>query len=129
MILLPSVSHDVFSDASGTFGCGAVLDAVRYFKLEWHQGVADMYISVKELVPITIACVLWGPEWTGRHIRFHSDNMAVVSIVSSRSAKSEEFMHALRCIKFSVSFTSLGCHLYMSQVQLMLQLMLCPETI
>jgi len=62
MILLPSVLHDVFSDASDTLGCGEVFNAVRYFQLEWHQGAADLDISVKELVSIATACGLLGPE-------------------------------------------------------------------
>ena len=38
-------------------------------------------IAAKELVPVVIAAVLWGPHWAGRHVWFHSDNEAVVTII------------------------------------------------
>ena len=44
-------------------------------------------ISVKQLVPVVVAAALWGGLWRGKHICFHSDNMAVVSILSTKTAK------------------------------------------
>ena len=41
----------------------------------------DLDTSVKELIPIAIACALWGLGWTGKHVCFHSDNTAVVLVV------------------------------------------------
>ena len=32
---LPNPSHSVYSDASGTYGCGAVVDSLVNFQLEW----------------------------------------------------------------------------------------------
>jgi uncharacterized membrane protein len=44
----------------------------------------DIEISAKELVPVVIAAAVWGKQWSGKHIRFHSDNMAVVAVLSNR---------------------------------------------
>ena len=100
LIPLPKISHDIFSDASGTYGCAAILDTSQYIQLEWPASARSLDISVKELIPVAIACGLWGPDWAGRHICFHSDNMAVVSVMSTQTAKSDGLMHLLRCISF-----------------------------
>ena len=63
-----------------------------------------MDISVKELVPVAIAAGLWGPQWSGKHICFHSDNMAVVAVLQRRSAKSPPPMHLLRCLSLFSAF-------------------------
>ena len=46
----------------------------------------------------------WGGLWRGKHICFHSDNMAVVSILSKKTAKSPHLMHLLRCLSFYCAF-------------------------
>ena len=101
---LPNASHNVYSDASGTYGCGAVVDSLGYFQLEWPLGWEEIDISVKELVPVVVAAALWGGLWRGKHICFHSDNMAVVSILSTKTAKSPHLMHLLRCFSFYCAF-------------------------
>ena len=55
---LPNPSHNVYSDASGTYGCRAVMDSLRYFQLEWPRGWEKIDISVKELVPVIVAAAL-----------------------------------------------------------------------
>ena len=43
---------------------------------------------MKKILPVVVAAALWGGgSWQGQHICFHSDNMAVVSIVNSKTAK------------------------------------------
>ena len=101
---LPNASHNVYSDASGTYGCGAVVDSLGYFQLEWPLGWEEIDISVKELVPVVVAAALWGGLWRGKHICFHSNNMAVVSILSTKTAKSPHLMHLLRCFSFYCAF-------------------------
>ena len=39
---------------------------------------------MKELVPIVMACALWGCKWQGSSILIHCDNEAVVSVVCKR---------------------------------------------
>ena len=77
LILLLKISHDIFSDASGTYVCGAILDTRQYIQLEWPENARGLDISVKELIPVAIASGLWVPEWAEMHMCFHSDNMAV----------------------------------------------------
>ena len=97
---LPFPTGHVFSDASGTYGCGAFVDDLGWFQIKWPEGWEKTDIAVKELVPVVTAAALWGHCWAGKHIRFHSDNMAVVAILSSRTAKTPLLMHLLRCFSF-----------------------------
>ena len=100
----PSPSHHVYSDASGTYGCGAVVGSMGYFQIEWPNGWEGVDISVKELVPVVVAAALWGGLWQGHHIRFHSDNMAVVSVLNTKTSKAPQLMHLLRCFSFYCAF-------------------------
>ena len=101
---LLSPSHHVYSDASGAYGCGAVVGSMEYFQIEWPTGWEGVDISVKEFVPVVVAAALWGGLWQGHHIRFHSDNMAVVSILNMKTSKAPQLMQLLRCFSFYCAF-------------------------
>ena len=64
-------------------------DAVQH--LNWKK------LTSKELVPIVFAAALWGESWRSQHVCFHSDNMAVVAILT---AGTPLLMHLLRCFSF-----------------------------
>ena len=59
-----------------------------------------MNITAKELVPIAVACVVWGPDWRHQRMLVHCDNMAVVQVITTQSSKDRTLMHLLRCIQF-----------------------------
>lgn len=98
----PSVH--LFSDASGSYGCGAVDPNRAYFNLQWPQQWSTVDISVKELLPLVLAAVMWGPTWKGRHVLFHVDNMAVVSVVQNLNARDPLLCHFLRCLYLYAAF-------------------------
>ena len=52
----------VVSDASGNWGCGAWWEGA-WFHLQWPGVALDMTITINELIPIMIACVIWGNQW------------------------------------------------------------------
>ena len=54
-----------------------------------------MHITAKELVPIVMAIAMWGAEWQASTVLIRSDNYAVVSSLSSGSAKDVTLMHIL----------------------------------
>ena len=64
------------------------MERVCWFQMPWPQELLEEDISVKELVPVTIAAVLWGPQLS-------TDNMAAVASLQQRSAKSPPFMHLI----------------------------------
>lgn len=100
----PVPSIHVYSDASGSYGCGAVVESLGWFQARWPGEWEEIDISVKELVPVVAAAALWGSRWTGKHVRFHSDNMAVVATLNNRSARSPLLMHQLRCFAFYAAY-------------------------
>lgn len=72
--------------------------------MQWQGTWQDEDITAKELVPIAVAAGLWGRSWTGRHVCFHSDNMAVVAILNKRTARTPTLMHLLRCFSFYAAY-------------------------
>ena len=100
----PKASVHVYSDASGSFGCGAVMLHLHWFQVGWPSSWANIDIAVKELAPIVIAAAIWGPLWKGARVCFHSDNTAVVAILQKRSARDPVAHHLLRCFYFYAAF-------------------------
>ena len=51
-------------------------------------------------MPIVMAAALWGRSWSGKHVCFYSDNMAVVATLNIKMAKCPRLMHLMRCFSF-----------------------------
>ena len=101
--LLTPTAH-IYTDASGSFGCGGVLVSSLWFHFPWPASWAEVDISVKELVPLVAAAALWGRLWHRTRVCFHSDNMAVVAMLQNRSARGEKARHLMRCFYFYTAF-------------------------
>ena len=60
---LPTPSHlpavEMASDASGSWGCGAWHNNL-WFQLPWDSRSRPLSIAAKELLPILLACAIWG---------------------------------------------------------------------
>ena len=98
---LPTPSCQVYSDASGSFGCGAFLsNASLWFQLQWPDSWSASSIAAKELLPIIVASRLWGKRWSGNHVCFYCDNEAVVTVITKRRAKERLLSDLLRCLLF-----------------------------
>ncbi len=72
-------------NASGTWGCGA-FSGREWFSLQWENVWHHVHITIKELLPIVVASLIWGHQWKGQHVLALCDNAAVVSIVNSSNA-------------------------------------------
>ena len=68
--------------------------------IEWLNEWGGRDISVMELVLVFAAAALCGGVWQGHHICFHSDNMAVVSVLNMKTATSPLLIHLHRCLSF-----------------------------
>ena len=79
----------VFNNASGSWGCGA-LSAHSWIQHQWLPEIGNISIAHRELVPIVIACFLWGRLWSGKVVQFYCDN----------EAKEKGLIHLLRCVIF-----------------------------
>ena len=82
----PEPSHHLISDASGSWGHGAIW-ANQWLQQSWPADWAEVSIAPKELVPIVMAVALWGQQWAGTRVRIHCDNMAVVHAINKKSAR------------------------------------------
>ena len=93
-------SATVTSDASGSWGCGAYNNSGAWFQFSWPESWAQIHITTKELLPIVVACAVWGQSWQGKTVCCWCDNAAVVAIIRSGSAKDPITMHLMRCLFF-----------------------------
>ena len=89
----------VVSDASGSWGCGAIWGA-RWFQVQWENFLPEAHIAIKESVPLVIATAIWGGAWKGKSVRMLTDNSAVVAAINSNSSRVPEMAHLLRCLTF-----------------------------
>ena len=62
------------SDASGSWGCGAAWGP-HWLQWKWNLTAQQWDISLKELLPILLACVVWGKLGFGQKVKCHCDNM------------------------------------------------------
>ncbi|MBV2113348.1 MAG: hypothetical protein KUF82_20545 [Candidatus Thiodiazotropha sp. (ex Ctena orbiculata)] len=91
------------TDSAGgaALGCGAYFQGDWVFlkwPLDWEKTGILLDITFLEMVPIALAVCLWKDRFVTKRILFASDNMAVVHILNSKSAKSERVMSLVRQI-------------------------------
>ena len=89
----------VYSDASGGWGCGTH-HFLQWFSLQWPSELESASIQVKELIPVVIAGVLYGKNWTGKIVQFKVDNEAVVAILNNTYSRESHLMHLVRTLTF-----------------------------
>ena len=92
-----------YTDASGKWGCGAVLasdKSPRWCQLEWPPSWASQHIASKEMIPIVIAAAIWGCCWSHKRVVIYTDNTAVVATIATGSARDPTLAHLCRCLFF-----------------------------
>ena len=55
---------------------------------------------VKELLPIVLACTVWGQEWASSCMCCLCDNLEVVACLRSHTSQDRHCMHMLRTLAF-----------------------------
>lgn len=91
----------ITSDASGSWGCGAYLgQGDRWLQYQWQGDTLAANITLKELLPIVMACALWGRDWSGSTVLARCDNEAVVAVINGGYSREPDMMHLLRCLIF-----------------------------
>ena len=91
----------LFINASGAVGCGRVF-GTGWFQVRWPAWLieAKPSIAVLELLPVLVACAVWGKNWHGRRLFFHSDNTTVVTVRSKMSSPNVIIMNIIRRVFF-----------------------------
>ena len=95
--LLPSIA--VRSDASGSWGCGAVLDS-SWIQLQWLSTWRDIPIAPKKMVPVVLAAIAFAKQLSGRQVLFESDYTTVITAVRRGSCRVPIVVHLLRTLHF-----------------------------
>ena len=100
--------HHIWTDASGSFGCGAVAPSQEeWLQWRWSNCTPDGAESVEEsilwmeLFPIVLATAVWGRRWEESNVIIHCDNMGTVAVVNSGYSKAAPVMYLLRCLFFA----------------------------
>lgn len=107
---------DLYTDASGTHGCGAYYSG-EWFHYPWqpHQQLSPITsIQWQELFAILAATLTWGHHWNQKRIRFYCDNKTIVEGWQNMSSKHPRlltlfrtlFLHAARH-NFTITFKHL----------------------
>jgi hypothetical protein len=99
-VITQAPAATITSDASGRWGCGAFTDGGEWFQVRWLEEWEVVHITTKELIPIMVACAVWGGQWPGSTIQCSGDNVAVVAIIKSGSFKDPCAMHLIRSLVF-----------------------------
>lgn len=89
----------LFTDAAGSGGYGA------FFQGKWSAGGwPDAWreagwlrnLALLELFPIVLAVEIWGRAFQNKKVRFHCDNLGVVTAINNLSASSLPVVRLLR---------------------------------
>jgi hypothetical protein len=72
---LPLPDFELSSDAALTDGLG-IVNGNEWVSAKW-PSVAPTNIAILEMVPLVISALIWGDDWEGKSILFHTDSMAV----------------------------------------------------
>ena len=107
-VALQHPSVELWSDASGAWGCGAFWRD-EWFQVEWKvwPDFQEATIASKELLLLVIAAVIGGPQWRGSVVQCHCDNQAVVAIIRGGYCKDPPMAHMLRCLFFIEAYFDL----------------------
>ena len=99
IIPLPHPSTQIASDTLGSWDFGSLCNN-QWFQLQWPTSCQDKHISLKELIPIVLAIMVWCHEWhvSGTHCQY--DNQAVVCMLVSGYSWQTNLMDLLRCLFF-----------------------------
>ena len=91
-----SSTHQLISDGSGHWGCGAIFNNL-WIQWPWPEQWATTTIAPKELAPIVMAIALWGPQLAHSKVCSLCDNMAVVYTINKKISQRPQALqvHAL----------------------------------
>ncbi len=91
--------HHIYTDATGSFGCDAIW-GTQWLLYVWPRSFGQKAIATQELLPIIMACMMWGPWWKDSQVVVHCDNQATVCVINSGYSRDKDMMHMMRCLFF-----------------------------
>ena len=105
---LTSTSLSLYTDASGSWGYGAILGS-KWFHGKWPTEWKKLNIIILELFPIVVALEIWGPMIANKCILLFTDNLALVEVINKQSSKDVKLMVLVRhlvlnCLRLNILF-------------------------
>ena len=92
-----SAPFHLCTDASGSFFCKAWSGHSR-FQHFLPKCFKQQSIAVKELLPIVMACMVWGKTLSKYAVIIHCDNQVVVELINAGYCKDSHLMQLLWCL-------------------------------
>ena len=99
----PSHTVTIQTDASGSWGCGAFMSG-QWIQWNWSTKWLSQGIMAKELVPILLSCIIWGPQLSKQSVLILCDNLSSVNAINKGASKDTLVMHLLRCLWFFTAY-------------------------
>ena len=94
-VWLDTESLNLFTDASGAIGFGAMLGS-KWIAGLWPESWSDVSIAAKELFPIMLSVEIWGNLLANHKLIIQTDNSAVVDILNKQTSRDKFIMHLVR---------------------------------
>lgn len=99
----PNAAVTIQTDASGSWGCGAVYNH-RWLQQKWSEEWVDQDIMAKELVPVVLMVAVWGPQLAKQSVLLQCDNLSLVTSINKGASKQTLVMHLLRTLWFFTAY-------------------------
>ena len=96
---ITSPSLQLYTDASGSFGYGAVFQD-QWFYGPWPESWKSLNIAVLEFYPIVLSVIIWGHLMRNQRITFFTDNEALVHVINKSSCRDKFLMSFVRRLVF-----------------------------
>ena len=77
--------------------------------MAWPDHWVSSSIAQKEFVPIIIAAAIWDPHWQACHVCFHSNNMAMVSVLDKKATSRVRMTQLHRTLFFYAAIYKFYC--------------------
>ena len=72
----------------------------NWLQFRWPGEWGGRNITLKEILPVVLACAIWGQEWKGTTVVAHVDNQGAVAVLNAGYSKEGQIMHLMRCLFF-----------------------------
>ena len=60
----------------------------------------QIYLSPRKVVPVMLACSVWGKQCWGQIVRAYCDNEVAVAVLNLGYSQDQQIMHLLQCLFF-----------------------------
>ena len=76
----------------------------QWLQWEWPREWVPQGIMAKELVPIVLSCIVWGPQLTKQPVLILCDHLSLVNAINKGSSKDLMVMQHLRSLWFFTAY-------------------------